>query len=168
MHLLFGRNFRHKKREFSLSSYVYAENDWLWKNGFEAEAVQHSHSVVAGRKKPHEKNIPHYECGGGIKILVAGLLTTVQDAGTKGFQKYGISQSGAMDEKSFEFANAICGNPENAACLETTLCGPSIRFVTECDFAITGATFANASLNGIPVTGIFVPSASVTSRSRFL
>lgn len=130
---------------------VYAENDWLWKNGFEAEAVQHSHSVVAGRKKPHEKNIPHYECGGGIKILVAGLLTTVQDKGTNGFQKYGISQSGAMDEISFVLANAICGNPENTACLETTLSGPTIRFVTECDFAITGATFANASLNGIPV-----------------
>ena len=56
-----------------------------------------------------------------------------------------------MDEKSFELANAICGNPENAACLETTLSGPSIRFVTDCDFAITGATFANASLNEKPV-----------------
>lgn len=130
---------------------VYAENDWLWKNGFEAEAVQHSHSAVAGRKKPHEKNIPHYECGGGIKILVAGLLTTVQDKGTKGFQKYGISQSGAMDEISFVLANAICGNPENTACLETTLSGPTIRFVTDCDFAITGAVFSNASLNGKPV-----------------
>ena len=130
---------------------VYAENDWLWKNGFEAEAVQHSHSVVAGRKKPDEKNIPHYECDGGIKILVPGLLTTVQDAGTQGFQKYGISQSGAMDEISFELANAICGNPENTACLETTLSGPTIRFVTDCDFAITGAVFSNASLNGKPV-----------------
>lgn len=130
---------------------VYAENDWLWKNGFEAEAVQQAHSAVAGRKKPHEKNIPHYECGGGIKILVPGLLTTVQDKGTNGFQKYGISQSGAMDEMSFELANAICGNPENTACLETTLSGPSIRFVTDCDFAITGAVFSNASLNGKPV-----------------
>ena len=130
---------------------VYAENDWLWKNGFEAEAVQQAHSAVVGRKKPHEKNIPHYECGGGIKILEAGLLTTVQDKGTNGFQKYGISQSGAMDEISFVLANAICGNPENTACLETTLSGPSIRFVTDCDFAITGAVFSNASLNGMPV-----------------
>ena len=73
---------------------VYAENDWLWKNGFEAEAVQHSHSVVAGRKKPHEKNIPHYECGGGIKILAAGLLTTVQDKGTN-------------DSKNMEFPRAV-------------------------------------------------------------
>ncbi|MDY6396538.1 MAG: 5-oxoprolinase subunit PxpB [Treponema sp.] len=130
---------------------VYAENDWLWKNGFEAEAVQHSHSVVAGRKKPHEKNIPHYECGGGIKILVAGLLTTVQDKGTNGFQKYGISQSGAMDEMSFDLANSLCENPENRACLETTLCGPSLLFVTDCDFAITGAVFPEASLDGKPI-----------------
>jgi KipI family sensor histidine kinase inhibitor len=138
------------KKEFEEFD-VYAENDWLWKNGFEAEAIQQAHTAVSERKKLRDKKIPHYECGGGIKILVPGLLTTVQDAGTTGFQKYGISQSGAMDEKSFVLANAICGNPENAACLETTLCGPSIRFVTECDFAITGATFANASLNGIPV-----------------
>lgn len=138
------------KKEFEEFD-VYAENDWLWKNGFEAEAIQQAHTAISERKKLRDKNIPHYECGGGIKILVAGLLTTVQDKGTKGFQKYGISQSGAMDEMSFELANAICGNPENTACLETTLSGPSIRFVTECDFAITGATFANASLNGIPV-----------------
>ena len=104
-----------------------------------------------GQNQKTEKAMPRYECGGGIKILLPGLLTTVQDGGTKGFQKYGISQSGAMDEISFELANALCGNKENAACLETTLCGPSIRFVCDCDFAITGAVFPHATLNGTSV-----------------
>lgn len=92
-----------------------------------------------------------YECGGGLKILEPGLLTTVQDSGITGFQKYGIGQSGAMDQTSFALANQICGNEKNAACLETTLAGPSIRFVTACDFAITGAVFENATLDGMRI-----------------
>lgn len=92
-----------------------------------------------------------YECGGGIKILEPGLLTSIQDTGITGFQKYGIGQSGAMDQISFALANQICGNEKNAACLETTLAGPSIRFVTACDFAITGAVFENATLDGMRI-----------------
>ena len=92
-----------------------------------------------------------YECGGGIKILEPGLLTSIQDSGITGFQKYGIGQSGAMDQMSFALANEICGNEKNAACLETTLAGPSIRFVTACDFAITGAIFENATLDGVGI-----------------
>ncbi len=92
-----------------------------------------------------------YECGGGIKILEPGLLTSIQDSGITGFQKYGIGQSGAMDQISFALANQICGNEKNAACLETTLAGPSIRFVTACDFAITGAVFENATLDGMRI-----------------
>ena len=92
-----------------------------------------------------------YECGGGLKILDPGLLTTVQDLGISGFKKYGIGQSGAMDQISFALANEICGNEKNAACLETTLAGPSIRFVTACDFAITGAIFENATLDGVGI-----------------
>ena len=92
-----------------------------------------------------------YECGGGIKILEPGLLTSIQDSGITGFQKYGIGQSGAMDQISFALANQICGNEKNAACLETTLAGPSISFVTACDFAITGAVFENATLDGMRI-----------------
>ena len=92
-----------------------------------------------------------YECGGGIKILEPGLLTSIQDSGITGFQKYGIGQSGAMDQTSFALANQICGNEKNAACLETTLAGPSIRFVTACDFAITGAVCENATLDGMRI-----------------
>ncbi len=92
-----------------------------------------------------------YECGGGIEILEAGLMTTIQDGGVVGFQKYGISQSGVMDKTSFDLANALCGNEENAACLETTLLGPKIRFTSDCAFAICGAAFEGAALDGVHV-----------------
>ena len=75
-------------------------------------------------------------------------MTTVQDSGTRGFQKYGISQSGAMDMTSFRLANRLCENDENAACLETTLSGPTLTFVNKCDFVLTGAVFEAATLDG--------------------
>lgn len=91
-------------------------------------------------------------CGSGLKILDGGILTTVQDSGVFGFQKYGIGQSGVMDMESYLLANRICGNEEKTACLETTLKGPDIRFICPCDFVITGAVFENATLNGNPIT----------------
>ena len=110
-----------------------------------------------------------YECGGGIEILEAGLMTTIQDGGVVGFQKYGISQSGAMDKASFDLANALCVNGENAACLETTLLGPKIRFASDCAFAICGAAFEGAALDGVHIEmnkRIFAKAGSVLECGR--
>lgn len=120
------------------------ENSWL-KEEFGSPATGAA-SATATCTSACKKET--FACGGGIKILEAGLLTTVQDSGTRGFQKYGISQSGAMDMTSFRLANRLCGNDQNAACLETTLSGPTLTFVNECDFALTGAVFEAASLDG--------------------
>lgn len=90
-----------------------------------------------------------FTCTGGIKILNPGLCTTVQDAGRKGFLKSGITENGAMDKISFETANAILGNSENAAVLETTISGPEIYFFTSADFCITGADI-HPELNNVP------------------
>ena len=120
------------------------ESLWLAQVAGKSEAFIETSDDAADSKEV-------YECGGGIKILEPGLLTSIQDSGITGFQKYGIGQSGAMDQISFALANQICGNEKNAACLETTLAGPSIRFVTACDFAITGAVFENATLDGMRI-----------------
>ena len=116
------------------------EESWM-KEEFRALAT-----ATAASSAPCKKET--FACGGGIKILEAGLLTTVQDSGTRGFQKYGISQSGAIDMTSFRLANRLCGNDQNAACLETTLSGPTLTFVNECDFVLTGAVFEAATLDG--------------------
>ncbi len=126
---------------------AFDESQWLAQLAEEADGVVRvgeTSSETAASKEV-------YECSGGIKILEPGLLTTVQDLGITGFQKYGIGQSGVMDEISFDLANKICGNEKNAACLETTIAGPSIRFATDCEFAITGAVFENALLDGVRI-----------------
>ena len=74
-------------------------------------------------------------------VIAPGMLTTVQDIGRWGHQRYGVSVSGAMDELSHRRANALVGNSETAATLEVTLVGPTLEFTCDARFAICGATF---------------------------
>ena len=74
-----------------------------------------------------------------IKILGDGFLTTIQDKGRIGYQKYGMPVAGAMDDFAFRIANLLVGNQENEAAMEITLVGPSIQFNIETIIAITGA-----------------------------
>jgi antagonist of KipI len=74
-----------------------------------------------------------------ILIEQAGMLTTIQDTGRVGFQQFGMPVCGAMDTLSCQLANLLLGNDPGAACLETTIVGPTIRFNSQTYFAITGA-----------------------------
>lgn len=73
-----------------------------------------------------------------VRILHPGMLTTIQDLGRYGFQKYGVIVGGAMDEYSLRAANLLVGNKENEGALEITLLGPSILFEKDRLIAITG------------------------------
>jgi antagonist of KipI len=86
----------------------------------------------------------------GIKIINAGLLTTIQDKGRFGCGDKGISQSGALDYRAMAIANALLGNDANEAVLEFMLFGPEIEFTGNGMFAITGADMT-AMLNDKPV-----------------
>ncbi len=81
-----------------------------------------------------------------ISIIDGGFLTTVQDGGRFGYQRFGMPVSGPMDAYSHKLANRIVGNPANAAALECTLSGPTIRFETKTAFVVSGAEMA-ISLN---------------------
>ncbi len=63
-----------------------------------------------------------------ITILEPGLLSSIQDMGRYGFQRYGVPVSGAMDNFALRAANVLVGNKMNAACIEMTVIGPSIKF----------------------------------------
>jgi KipI family sensor histidine kinase inhibitor len=86
----------------------------------------------------------------GIEVLSGGMMTTVQDNGRPGFQKDGVSVSGAMDRISYAAANIIAGNISGTPVLETTLSGPELKFTLPADFAVTGAP-VSAVLDGRPV-----------------
>ena len=56
----------------------------------------------------------------GLVIRRPGLVTTVQDVGRVGYQRYGLSVSGAMDRTALRIGNRLVGNPDGAAGLEVT------------------------------------------------
>jgi antagonist of KipI len=91
-----------------------------------------------------------------IEVLKPGVLSTLQDLGRAGFQRFGVPVSGAMDEWSHRVANLLVGNPAGEATLEITLMGPSLRFTEPALIAIAGADLSpriggHAVPHGTPV-----------------
>ncbi|MDP5276613.1 biotin-dependent carboxyltransferase family protein [Chengkuizengella axinellae] len=85
-----------------------------------------------------------------LKILKQGLLTTVQDLGRYGFQKYGVVASGVMDHFAARVANLLVHNEENAAVMEMTMIGPSLQFQEDVLISICGGDLS-ASIDGVVV-----------------
>lgn len=85
-----------------------------------------------------------------ISVIRPGLLTTIQDPGRYGYRHLGIRPCGVMDPVAACVANRLVGNEDDAAVLEITLLGPTLRFEKQAFIAIAGADF-QATLNGQPI-----------------
>jgi antagonist of KipI len=77
-----------------------------------------------------------------FKVIKPGLQTTVQDLGRYGYQQFGISPAGAMDEFAMQVANILVGNPTAAAVLEFAFIGPVLEALTDITIAVCGGNFA--------------------------
>jgi antagonist of KipI len=86
----------------------------------------------------------------GIRILHPGFLTSIQDLGRYGYQKYGVIVSGAMDSFAHRVANIIIGNSENTPALEMTIKGATIEFCEDTLFSICGGELS-PEIYGEPV-----------------
>ncbi|MEP3347954.1 MAG: biotin-dependent carboxyltransferase family protein [Litoreibacter sp.] len=78
-----------------------------------------------------------------LRVIHAGPLVSVQDAGRFGQLRYGVSASGPMDRTGFAIANAALGRPQGATLIEVSLGG----LVVEClqgavSFAVAGGGFS--------------------------
>ena len=91
-----------------------------------------------------------HEPGRSVTVLRPGLFTTIQDEGRWGYQALGVPVSGPMDPVAHRLANAIVGNPRDAATLEATLLGPELRVEQQTTAAFTGADLG-ATLDGATV-----------------
>jgi len=85
-----------------------------------------------------------------IKVLTPGLLTSIQDLGRYGYQKFGVIVSGAMDSYSLRLANILVGNAEGEGALEISLMGPSVQMEEDIILAITGGNLS-PTIDGKPV-----------------
>ena len=86
-----------------------------------------------------------------VEVLIPGAQSSLQDwPGRIGYWGVGVPPSGPMDARSHRLVNAILGNPSDAATLECTMSGPSLRFNTRAVIALGGADMG-ATLDGVPV-----------------
>ena len=74
-----------------------------------------------------------------IEVLQPGLSSGIQDKGRFGFRRYGVPQSGAMDQQAAALANLLLQNDPHDAVLEITLLGPELRFNEPAQIVLTGA-----------------------------
>ncbi len=87
-----------------------------------------------------------------VDVINAGTMTTIQDyPGRTGYWDVGVPPSGPFDSLSFQYANQILENKPDAAGLEITLNGPTLRFNCTTQIALTGAKMA-AYLDNQPIS----------------
>lgn len=65
-----------------------------------------------------------------MEIVDGGVATTVQDGGRPGYRSFGVAISGALDPLWLACANALVGNPRDAAALEMRVLGPRLRLIS--------------------------------------
>src|SRR5581483_334951 len=86
-----------------------------------------------------------------LKVLAPGLHTLVVDHGRPRSRSLGVPVGGAADRFSLTLGNALVGNPPDAAALEISLAGPTLRASGELACVVYGAPFDLAS-NRQPLT----------------
>ena len=101
-----------------------------------------------------------------LEILEPGLITTVQDRGRYGYQRFGVPVSGAMDLFALRVANILVGNDEGSACLEMTALGPKVRFLNDSLISITGADLTPV-IDGEPYASLAVGRGWERQCARF-
>ena len=90
-----------------------------------------------------------------LRVVAAGPMTSLQDAGRIGFQRYGVSPSGAMDGLALAAANVLVGNAPGAGAIEFMLLGGAFAVEDgEARVAVMGARCA------VSVDGQGVPTAT--------
>ncbi len=97
-----------------------------------------------------------------IEVVRPGPFAIVTDLGRPGYGHLGVPRSGAADPDSLRLANRLVGNPEDAAAVELTLGGATLRFAGPADsapawIAVTGA--------GTPVRLSPAPEAALADDS---
>ena len=81
---------------------------------------------------------------GLVEVVDAGIANSIQDLGRLGFRHMGIAVSGCLDPMLARCANALAGNPAQAACIEVRAAGPKlavrrgpVRFALSGDLSAT-------------------------------
>lgn len=74
-----------------------------------------------------------------IEVIAPGARTTIQDRGRFGYREMGVGPAGPFDALAACAATLAVGNDPDAALLEITMTGPTLRFRVDAVVAVAGA-----------------------------
>ncbi len=97
-----------------------------------------------------------------LEVLEPGLLSLVEDQGRHSSAALGVPVAGPADPEALRLANRLMGNPDDAAAIELTAVGPTLRLHGDGWVTVVGATAGavDLALDGRPVdSGAVVPVA---------
>jgi antagonist of KipI len=76
-----------------------------------------------------------------LEFLEISGIATIQDSGRRGWNKFGVPTSGAMDWFAYQAANSLLNNPPNSATIELGLGEITFRVLHNCVLSVTGAGY---------------------------
>lgn len=76
-----------------------------------------------------------------LELLETTGIAALQDSGRRGFNKFGVPTSGAMDWYAYQAANSLLNNPTNSAVIELGLGEITFRALRNTVIAVTGAGY---------------------------
>ncbi len=76
-----------------------------------------------------------------LEVIDVSGLATIQDAGRKGWKRFGVPMSGPMDAFAFHAANTLVGNPAECATIEIGLGDVIFQAMQDCIIAVVGAGY---------------------------
>lgn len=122
-------------------------------------ALLQDQTLLQGRMTTRYLNSFFYQPA-RIDVIQGGTQTTIQDyPGRSGYWHVGVPTSGPFDSYSFRLGNRLLNNSEDAAGLEITLQGPTLKFGRDAKIILTGATI-DAKLDGNPVSSYEIISVA--------
>jgi len=89
-----------------------------------------------------------------LAVLAADPVTSVQDGGRRGAQRFGLPPSGAMDTASLALANALVGNAPLAAAIEVGPFGAMFAARNGAVRVALAGAARHATLNGTPMAAL--------------
>ncbi len=95
-----------------------------------------------------------------VEVLEPGLLSLVEDRGRLSSAALGVPTAGPADPEAMRLANRLMGNPDDAAAIELTAAGPTLRFHGDTHLTVVGPgpDAVDVVVDGLPVgSGTVVP-----------
>ena len=94
------------------------------------------------------------------EVVEPGVLSLVEDLGRRSVAGQGVPRAGPADPEAMRLANRLAGNPDDAAAVEATAAGPSLRFAGDAHVTVVGVgpEAVDVLVDGRPVRpGTVVP-----------